>query len=261
MIDEVVAGERLRGRYAIPASIAAFPQSLAAEAVGQLAAWAAMADLDFELRPVAGLAQELVFHEACKPGDTLQLDVALESITAEAISYSGAAQVDGRPVLELRHSVGPMLPMDEFDDPQAVRADHALLLGGGRRAGAFPGIDAPLGELLQHEPGKSIEARLVVPAEAPFFADHFPRRPVFPATLLMNALTHWAVELGGGVSACRLASVANVKMRSWILPGQVVELRVEGATAEDGSMQAKLAARSGDKTVATARATLARRAS
>lgn len=256
MIDELVAGERVRGRYTIPPSIAAFPQSLAAEAVGQLAAWAAMAQLDFSVRPVAGLAQELVFHEACVPGDTLELDVTLESCTAEAISYSGTARTRGL-VLELKHSVGPMLPMDEFDAPQAMRADFALLRGEGRKTGAFPGIDAPLGDLLHHEPGRSIEARLAVPDSVPFFADHFPRRPVFPATLLMHALTHWAVELGGGPSACRLASVANVKMRSWILPGQMVELKIDG-TPEASGLQAKLGARVGDKTVATARATLVR---
>ncbi len=36
-------------------------------------------------------------------------------------------------------------------------------------------------------PGESGTGTLAVPADAPFFRDHFPRRPVFPATLLLDA--------------------------------------------------------------------------
>jgi len=259
VIDEIVAGERVRGRYAIPPSIGLFPQSLAAEAVGQLAAWAAMAELDFRLRPVAGLAQEIVFHRCCLPGESLELDVALESCTEEAISYSGTARSGGDTVLELKHSVGPMLPMADFDDAAAVAADFALLTGAGRPPGACAGVEAALGELLRCEPEHSLDARLVVPEGAAFFADHFPRRPVFPATLLMHALTHWAVELDGGADVSRLAAVHNVKMRSWILPGQQVDLRIERVGGDEATTTLKLAARVGERSVAAARATLARR--
>jgi 3-hydroxymyristoyl/3-hydroxydecanoyl-(acyl carrier protein) dehydratase len=250
----------VRGRYWIPGGIGAFPQSLAAEAVGQLAAWAAMAQFGFTLRPVAGLAQEIVFYRRCIPGESLELDVALESCTEEAISYSGTARSGGDTVLALNHSVGPMLPMADFDDPAAVAADFALLAGSGRAPGACAGIDAPLGELVRCEPEQSLEARLVVPEGAAFFADHFPLRPVFPATLLMHALGHWAVEFQGGADACRLAAVANVKMRSWILSGQQVDLRIERVGGDQATTAVKLSARVGDRGVAAARATLAAKA-
>lgn len=257
-ITGLVPGARVLGHYWIPEAITAFPQALAAEAVGQLAAWAAMAQFDFRIRPVAGLAQEIVYHDACRPGHTLDLAVDLESCTQEAIAYSGTAAVGGRLVLELKHSVGPMLPMADFDDPERMRADFALLRGEGRLPGRFGGVDAPLGTLLRQERGVSIEARLAVPAQAPFFADHFPRRPVFPATLLMNALAHWALQLakGAGDRTPRLAGLANVKMRNWILPGQIVELRVEGQPAADGNTAMKLSARSDGRPLATARATV-----
>lgn len=255
-ITEHVPGERVRGRYWIPEGIGSFPQSLAAEAVGQLAAWAAMASLDFRVRPVAGLAQEIGFHDPCGPGDTLELEALIDSCTDDAISYSGTARNSGRLVLELKHSVGPMMPMEEFDDPQAARADFAMLVGDGRVPGACRGIEAPLGDLVRREAGQSLEARLAVPASAAFFDDHFPRRPVYPATLLMHALTHWAIELAGGRDASRIATVANVKMRSWILPGQIVDLRVDRASGDSDAAKVKLAARVGDRTVATAAATL-----
>jgi 3-hydroxymyristoyl/3-hydroxydecanoyl-(acyl carrier protein) dehydratase len=255
-ITELVPETRVRGCYWIPESVGSFPQSLAAEAVGQLAAWSAMASLDFRVRPVAGLAQEIVFHEPCGPGDTLELEALTESCTEDAIAYSGTARSNGRLVLELKHSVGPMMPMDEFDDRAFVAADFALLAGSGRVPGACRGLEAPLGELVRREPGQSIEARLAVPNDALFFKDHFPRRPVYPATLLLHALTHWAIELAGGRDASRVAAVANVKMRSWILPGQVVDLRVDRASGDSDATKVKLAARVDGRTVATAAATL-----
>ena len=45
-ITEYEPGRRARGSYFIPSDIAAFPSCLVAEAVGQLAAWVAMAQLD-----------------------------------------------------------------------------------------------------------------------------------------------------------------------------------------------------------------------
>ena len=47
-------GGRVEGHYTLPLGVH-FPASLMAEAVGQLAAWSSMAQLDFACRPVAGL--------------------------------------------------------------------------------------------------------------------------------------------------------------------------------------------------------------
>jgi 3-hydroxymyristoyl/3-hydroxydecanoyl-(acyl carrier protein) dehydratase len=257
-ITAIVDGANVHGRYGIPSGIDSFPQSLAAEAVGQLAAWVSMAQFGFRVRPVAGLAEQIVYHDACGPGDALDLAVDIESCTEEAIAYSGTASVGGRAVLTLAHSVGPMLPMADFDDPDRVRADFEVLRGEGCRPGRFRGVDAPLGVPVGHERGASIEARLDVPQQAPFFADHFPRRQVFPATLLMHALSHWAVQLARDTQgeSARVVSVANVKMRNWILPGQAVDLRVEGGRADGGGFAAKLSARIEGRVVATAKAML-----
>jgi hypothetical protein len=52
------------GRYAIPSDVAEFPGALVSEAVGQLAAWAAMSALKFTHRPIAGLAGCIEFLRA-----------------------------------------------------------------------------------------------------------------------------------------------------------------------------------------------------
>ena len=174
-----------------------FPASLMAEAVGQLAAWSAMAQLDFAHRPVAGLASAVHYHQLPHPGCTLQLQADIERCDAEAVAYSGKAFVDGRLALELVDSVGPMLPMDEFDEPEAVRADFHTLLGAGAAPGRFGGVPLPELHDLQLQPGERLAAVLQVPevSAAPFFEDHFPRRPVFPGTLLMEALSMLSLQL------------------------------------------------------------------
>ena len=73
------AGVRIRGRYGIPAGIESFPTSLVAEAVGQLAAWSAMATVDFQRRPVAGIAGGIELLGDVRPGQTLELAADLES--------------------------------------------------------------------------------------------------------------------------------------------------------------------------------------
>ena len=60
-ITEHRPGTHARGRFAIPATVDAFPPALVAEAVGQLAAWVAMEHIAYRGRPVAALAHETRF--------------------------------------------------------------------------------------------------------------------------------------------------------------------------------------------------------
>src|SRR4051794_8827206 len=84
----------IRGSYLIPSGIKAFPVALVAEAVGQLAAWAAMSALDFKSRPVAGLAGGIDLLSEVAPGQELELAADLESLDEEAAEYHGSAHVN-----------------------------------------------------------------------------------------------------------------------------------------------------------------------
>jgi 3-hydroxymyristoyl/3-hydroxydecanoyl-(acyl carrier protein) dehydratase len=261
-VDRITRREsgRVEGQYSVPLGVH-FPASLMAEAVGQLAAWSSMAQLGFAYRPVAGLASLVQYHKVPQPGCTLQLQADVERCDAEAVAYSGKAFIDGRLALELVDSVGPMLPMEEFDAPEAVRADFHTLLGGGVAPGRFSGV--PLPELydLQAEPGERLGAALQVPeaADAPYFADHFPRRPVFPGTLLMDALAALSVQLVqqsgplAGAGELVIRKVTQVKIRSFTAPGARLQLEVVLQDADAQRARLKVAARSEDKTIATAR--------
>jgi 3-hydroxymyristoyl/3-hydroxydecanoyl-(acyl carrier protein) dehydratase len=138
-----------------------------------------------------------------------------------------------------------------------VRGDFETLCGPGARPSRFPGITAPDLSLIDRIPGQRLRAAMRVPVSAPFFGDHFPRRPVFPATLLLDAQIRLAVRLAGETlppgQRLRPARVADVKMRSFILPGQAVELEAGMRSATDGAAELTLGAMVDGKRVATGR--------
>ncbi|HEY2664093.1 MAG TPA: hypothetical protein VGI47_07105, partial [Candidatus Binataceae bacterium] len=118
-IDQIKSGKSARGRFKIPAG-AAIPPSLLAEGVGQLAAWIAMERCHFSARPVAGIVGRCVIESPSPPGDEVELEVEVGTCDSDAIEYRGSAAISGRPIVSLSECVGPMLPMEEFDDPLRV---------------------------------------------------------------------------------------------------------------------------------------------
>jgi 3-hydroxymyristoyl/3-hydroxydecanoyl-(acyl carrier protein) dehydratase len=231
-IHSIQSGIGIRGSYTIPTGLPSFPPSLVAEAVGQLAAWAAMDAVGFKCRPVAGLAAEIDLLSPVHPGQVLELAADLETVDTDAVAYDGTAHADGVPVIRLKHCVGPMLPLEEFDDPQRLRDRFALLQSTGAAPGAFGGL--PGLALLIHpsdEIGRTLRATLQVPTSAPFFEDHFPRRPAFPGSLLMKSNLELAAALAtqlplpatGGRWTPRGAS--DMKLRSFTLPGDTLEMK------------------------------------
>jgi 3-hydroxymyristoyl/3-hydroxydecanoyl-(acyl carrier protein) dehydratase len=255
-VDRILAHDpaaTVRGRYTIPAHAARFPASLAAEAVGQLAAWAAMSALDFRVRPVAGLAGETRFGAPFRPGDTLDLEVTMESATESDVAYHGRALVKGHDALVLEHALGPMLPAAEFDDPAAMRADFRTLTTTGAPPDRFEGVDTRAIDIVERAGGK-LRATLAIPAEAPYFADHFPRRPVFPATLLMDALGTLAASFAG--DGARVVGMRDVKVRQFMPPGETLAIAVD---LDAGGGEARVVAKMQGKPAATARVQLAKK--
>lgn len=254
-IDAFEPRRLVRGRYAVPAGIR-FPPCLVAEAVGQLAAWVSMEAVDYRGRPVAALAGDTRFHGDVVAGTVLELAADVESCDDDSFVYTGHASVDGRRVLELFDCFAPLLPVPEFDDPEALRARFAVLRGDGAQPGRFRGV-APFALVsLPGEPGRVRRARFEVPAAAPFFADHFPRRPVFPATLLLDTL----IGVARGLAAERadlpplaVTRMTRVKVRSFTAPGAQLELAAEVAGATATSLSVALTASGDGRTVATAR--------
>jgi 3-hydroxymyristoyl/3-hydroxydecanoyl-(acyl carrier protein) dehydratase len=223
-----------------------------------------MDHIDFRGRPVAALALETRFLRDVIPGETLELGVELESCDDEAVSYRGWADVDGERTLELIDCLGPMLPLDEFDSPLVLRERFDVLCGAGAPAGRFHGINGFHVEPGAIVPGKSATATLYVPDTAPFFHDHFPRRPVFPATLLLNEmieLARKAARTNGAGTTLGPERMTNVKVRSFTAPGQRLDLSAELSVSGGSAIVASLTARAEGRMVATAQVDLAARTS
>jgi 3-hydroxymyristoyl/3-hydroxydecanoyl-(acyl carrier protein) dehydratase len=261
-IDEWVPGRSARGRFFVPPHAGRFSSCLVAEAVGQLAAWLSMDWIEFRGRPVAALATQTRFLGDAIPGRTLELAVQIDSCDDEAVAYSGRASVDGHLVSELIDCLGPMLPVADFDDPQSLRERLALLRGAGAPAGRFRGVSPIRVDVTEEVRGERLRATLHVPQSAPFFHDHFPRRPVFPATLLLDTEIALALDLASAAPWAHgnqplPERVTHVKMRSWIEPGQNVDIDIVQNRPEKGVARAMLGASVEGRTVATARLELA----
>jgi 3-hydroxymyristoyl/3-hydroxydecanoyl-(acyl carrier protein) dehydratase len=257
-IDALEPGRAAHGTFAVPPQLARFPACLVAEAVGQLAAWVSMEHIDYRGRPVAGLASETRFMGDAHPGAAIDLSVTIHQCDDEAVAYSGEARSGGRPLLELVDCLGPMLPVAEFDDPDLLRARFALLRAEGAPAARFPGLPALAVDVQERGPGASLRARFDVPREARFFNDHFPRRPVFPATLLLDTQIGLALDVArnaGWAAGRRVTShrMTHVKMRSFIAPGQALDLAIDAKAPVDGIARAMLQASTDGRAVASAR--------
>jgi 3-hydroxymyristoyl/3-hydroxydecanoyl-(acyl carrier protein) dehydratase len=260
-VDRIISIEgiaRVSGLYTIPSTISHFPVSLVAEAIGQLAAWVGMSAVGFTHRPVAALAGDTRMHRIPKPGETLELIVDIESCDAESIQYKGRALVGGQLVLELQDTLGSMLDIHEFDAPEALSADFEVLKNAGRAPGAFGGVPQPALTDIPSDRLDRLEAALAVPEHAPFFEDHFPSRPVYPATLLLYAQQQLAQRLAQTQAGCpvRVCRITNVKVRAFTAPGVSLVLSAETATPGEDDLEPiliKVGASANGRTIAGAK--------
>jgi 3-hydroxymyristoyl/3-hydroxydecanoyl-(acyl carrier protein) dehydratase len=97
-----------------------------------------------------------------------------------------------------------------------------------------------------------------VPLCADFFADHFPRRPVYPATLLLDAMMRQASALAQDVmtQAVQVVRITHVKVRSFTEPGTDLILFAEAPQRLDDEpdvVMLKVGARNDGRTIAGAR--------
>jgi 3-hydroxymyristoyl/3-hydroxydecanoyl-(acyl carrier protein) dehydratase len=257
LVDRITAidpGRGARGRLALPATGSS--PSWIAEAVGQLAAWVAMADSGFRRRPVAGMTRVARISGDARAGATLDLEVALDGCDDDAVCYSGSARQGGVAVLELADCVGPMLPLEEFDAPAAVADRFQRLCGNG----LGPDERATF-VTLPFERRDSFRGTVDAPTEPSFFVDHFPRKPVLPATLLLDAGLRLAAsaaaeEFALAAEECHHPRVVeDLKLRSFVSPGERVDLWVE-VSGTRARPEVRLSASVASRRVASARAEL-----
>lgn len=265
-VDRILSdetGTRITGEYQIPAGIDEFPQSLVAEAIGQLAAWSSMKAIDFKCRPVAGIAGAVDLISPVRPGQTLSLEADLAEASEESVKYGGLATVDGEPIVQLHDCLGPMVDMEQFDDPAAMAARYDLLINSGAEAGAYEGVPALSYEITGGQNGETKEGAFTIPEQAPFFGDHFPRNPVFPGTLLMNLNLRFALELASEISGesgvWKAERMSDVKIRSFMAPGTELGMMARVDEVDETSARILVETRRGKRLTSAARVRLSRK--
>ena len=217
------------------------------EALGQLGAWSVMAAKDFAVRPVAGVVGEVVITGEASVGDTVLLDTTIDSVTDDAVFYHAVASVDGATVLRLENTLGPLLPTEQFNDPEELRERFARI----HRPGVPPEAPQPDGDpavpfdlsfddILSLESGKEATAIRQVSGREAFFDDHFPRKPVLPLSLLLESLLQLGQKLLEDGGARYIPTGARkVKMSRFVEPGSslVAKVRVVERSAESALLK------------------------
>ena len=90
-------------------------------------------------------------------------------------------------------------------------------------------------KVLSCEPGKRIVAIKNVTINEPFFAGHFPRHPVMPGVLIIEALAQAAAiltfkthgHMADANSVYYFVGIDNARFKKPVMPGDTLELNVE----------------------------------
>jgi 3-hydroxymyristoyl/3-hydroxydecanoyl-(acyl carrier protein) dehydratase len=216
------------GRSGAPALLPA----IVGEALGQLGAWSVMQASQFELRPVAGVVDQVTIHDDVYVGEQLTLVTDIVTWDEQAIDYRSVATVGDRPILTVDHAIGPMLPLTEFNDPQQMRQLFTRLSAVDSVPPVMPVTEQlpppcsliAYDNIVDWQPGQQVIAEKHIPADAPYFNEHFPRKPVLPLTMLLSAnlslAQQWLVEWLTPAPTEQLVPylLRKVKMRDFISP-------------------------------------------
>jgi 3-hydroxyacyl-[acyl-carrier-protein] dehydratase len=111
-------------------------------------------------------------------------------------------------------------------------------------------------EIVNCEPGQSVDARTSFDPDDPMFAGHFPGNPIVPGVILTEALAQAAgIAAASGYSENEqplflLSAIRTMKFRRAVRPGEQIDLRAEKIAAAEALLQFKVTASVGNEIVA-----------
>lgn len=236
-----------------------FISSLLGETLGQLAAWNVMKTNHFQSRPVAGITSCATVLRPAFVGETVALESVIDRLDETAVEYHSAAYVGDELIFSLEGVLGPMLPMETFIDDTSVRDQfhHIYRPGSWPPPSPLPTCSQVLpivtsspsmhsfkfDRIIDIEPNQSIQAEKCINYSAPYFPDHFPKRPVLPLTVLLECLHHLAKTFfeTSNRSGYRLYQLKKIKMKDFVQPGDIITARlsIKAETAEHLTLQAQ----------------------
>lgn len=216
-----------------------FIPSLIGETLGQLAAWNVMQANDFSKRPVAGVVNSATLHRPAFVGETLVLESIIDTLDEVAVRYHSTAYVGNEKVFSIDGAIGPLLPMEDFiAKDQVIRQFAEINRPGiwsmntphsyshGISAKYEPGVAyMEFDRIIASEINVSMCAEKYITRAAPYFADHFPNKPVLPLTVLLECkinLAHHFLKTAHFPHLYHISELRKIKMSDFVYPGDVV---------------------------------------
>jgi 3-hydroxyacyl-[acyl-carrier-protein] dehydratase len=119
-----------------------------------------------------------------------------------------------------------------------------------------------LDEVLELEPGRRVVARREVRSEDPWFAGHFPQRPVMPGVLIVEAMAQAGavavlIEEENRGKIAFFAGIDDCRFKRIVSPGEVLTLTCEIDTVRGPIGRGKATAYVGDELAARGTLTFA----
>ncbi|MEL7337710.1 MAG: beta-hydroxyacyl-ACP dehydratase [Planctomycetota bacterium] len=114
-------------------------------------------------------------------------------------------------------------------------------------------------EITKLQPGVCLEGKRTLHAEEQYLADHFPRFPVMPGVMMLEALHQaavWMIRTGEDFASplVRLVETKNVKFGDFLSPGETLHLYAEKVKEDDqGRVTVKARAEKDGRTTVSAR--------
>jgi 3-hydroxyacyl-[acyl-carrier-protein] dehydratase len=100
---------------------AVMPAPLILEALCQAGAWLVFISTEHRRRAALVSIGSVHFTGTVRPGETLELEGTVDSITEEAAVFSGRVLVDGRTVLGAQEIMCAMINAEELEDPEQTQ--------------------------------------------------------------------------------------------------------------------------------------------
>ena len=113
------------------------------------------------------------------------------------------------------------------------------------------------------EPGKRLTAERSLRADEEYLQDHFPRFPVMPGVMMLEALHQaavWMIKTGDRFRSplVLLREARSVKFGDFLTPGETLEIAVEAIKDEDNLTTVKATASKQGRVTVSARLVLER---
>jgi 3-hydroxyacyl-[acyl-carrier-protein] dehydratase len=117
-------------------------------------------------------------------------------------------------------------------------------------------------EVLELDPGRRVVAQRTVRAEDPWFAGHFPSRPVMPGVLIVEAMAQTGavavlVEEANRGKIAFFAGIDDCRFKRVVVPGDVLRLTCEIDVVRGSVGRGKATAHVGDELAARGTLTFA----